>query len=92
MSNLEKIRKAEKVFVTNADTWTIETKDRSVLSIVRAFEGEKIVGLFNFSEYDKTLYIDGEDGEFTELISGTKKRLNEISLPAYGYYYLKKNE
>ncbi len=92
LSNLEKIRKAEKVFVTNADTWTIETKDRSVLSIVRAFEGEKIVGLFNFSEYDKTLYIDGEDGEFTELISGTKKRLNEISLPAYGYYYLKKNE
>ena len=92
LSNLEKIRKAEKVFVTNADTWTIETKDRSVLSIVRAFEGEKIVGLFNFSEYDKTLYIDGEDGEYTELISGTKKRLNEISLPAYGYYYLKKNE
>jgi len=92
LSNLEKIRKAEKVFVTNADTWTIETKDRSVLSIARAFEGEKIVGLFNFSEYDKTLYIDGEEGEYTELISGTKKRLNEISLPAYGYYYLKKNE
>ncbi len=92
LGTLEKIRKTEKVFVTNADTWTIETKDRSVLSIVRAFEGEKIVGLFNFSEYDKTLYIDGEDGEFTELISGTKKRLNEISLPAYGYYYLKKNE
>ncbi len=92
LGTLEKIRKTEKVFVTNADTWTIETKDRSVLSIVRAFEGEKIVGLFNFSEYDKTLYIDGEDGEYTELISGTKKRLNEISLPAYGYYYLKKNE
>ncbi len=92
LGTLEKIRKTEKVFVTNADTWTIETKDRSVLSIVRAFEGEKIVGLFNFSEYDKTLYIDGEDGEYTELISGTKKHLNEISLPAYGYYYLKKNE
>ena len=45
LSNLEKIRKAEKVFVTNADTWTIETKDRSVLSIVRAYQSVQVGSL-----------------------------------------------
>ena len=54
LGRLENIRKSEKAFVCQADTWTIDTFDSSVLCIGRHYEGEKILGIFNFSEYDKT--------------------------------------
>ena len=90
LSKLEQIRKQERVFVSNADTWTIETWDSSVLCIGRYFEGEKILGLFNFSEYDKTAWINETDGEYVDLISGRKMQASGVDIPAYGFYYLKK--
>ncbi len=89
LDQLEKIRKREKVFVSNADTWTTETGDRSVLGIGRYWEGEKLVGLFNFSEYEKKVRISGLNGGYVDLISGTEGEAAEIVLPAYGFYYLK---
>lgn len=90
LGRLIQIRKQEKAFVSNADTWTIETGDTSVLCIGRYFDGDKIIGLFNFSEYDKTVRLTQTDEEYAELISGRQMRLQEISIPAYGFYYLKK--
>ena len=90
LEKLEKIRRTEKVFVTDADTWTIETWDNSVLCIGRYYEGEKIIGLFNFSEYDKTAWINETDGEYVELISGSKMQPIGVNIPAYGYYYMKR--
>lgn len=90
LSKLEQIRKQERVFVSNADTWTIETWDSSVLCIGRYFEGEKMIGLFNFSEYDKTAWINETDGEYVDLISGRKMQASGVDIPAYGFYYLKK--
>ena len=49
LQQLEKIRKSEKAFMTNADTWTIETWDAGVLCIGRYYDGDKILGLFNFT-------------------------------------------
>lgn len=89
ISKLEKIRKAEKVFVAYADTWTIETWDPSVLCIGRYFDGDKIIGLFNFSEYDKTAWINETDGDYIDLISGQEMRPVGVNIPAYGFYYLK---
>lgn len=37
-----------------ADTWTCDTVDSSVLCIGRYYGGDKIIGLFNFSEDDKS--------------------------------------
>lgn len=90
LDQLEKIRKKEKVFVSNADTWTIETWDPSVLCIGRYFEGEKMIGLFNFSEFDKTAWINETDGDYVELISGNEMKPIGVNIPAYGFYYLKK--
>ena len=90
LKRLEQIRKSEKVFVSNADTWTIETWDPSVLCIGRYFDGDKVIGLFNFSEYDKTAWIDENDGDYTELISGNEMKPVEVHMPAYGFYYMKK--
>ena len=90
LGQLEQIRKREKVFVSNADTWTIDTWDNSVLCIGRYYQGEKMIGLFNFSEYDKTAWINETDGDYTELISERVMKARGVDIPAYGFYYLKR--
>ena len=90
LEQLEQIRKKEKAFVSNADTWTIDTWESSVLCIARCFEGEKIIGLFNFSEFDKTAWINETDGDYVELISGEELKPIGVNIPAYGFYYLKR--
>lgn len=90
LNELENIRKNEKAFMSNADTWTIETYEKEVLCIGRYYEGEKIIGLFNFSEHDKTAWINETDGEYEELLTGRKMKACGVDIPAYGFYYLKK--
>ena len=90
LKQLEAIRKAQKVFVSYADTWTVDTRDASVLCIGRYFEGETLYGIFNFSETDKTARLDSVSGDGTDLITGEKKNLAQVEIPAYGYFYLKK--
>ncbi len=92
LDQLEKIRKSEKVFTCQADTWTIDTFDASVLCIGRYYEGEKIIGIFNFSEYDKTAWINETDGVYTDMISGEKRKAAGVDIPAYGFLYLKREE
>ena len=90
LDRLEKIRKNEKVFASGADTRTIETGDPSVLCIGRYFDGDKMIGLFNFSEYDKTAWINETDGDYVEMISGCQMNITDVTIPAHGFYYLKK--
>ena len=90
LSRLEQIRKKENIFAVNADTWTIETWEQSVLCIGRAYGGEKLIGLFNFSEFDKTAWINETDGDYVDLLTGEEKRANGVDIPAYGFYFLKK--
>ena len=92
LHKLEEIRRTEKVFVSYADTWTIETGDKAVLGIGRHFEGDKVFGLFNFSEYDKVVRPEGIEEKCNDLISGHIVRVLDgagITIPAYGFYYLK---
>lgn len=91
LGQLEKIRKSERVFVGQADTWTVETYDASVLCIGRYYEGEKMLGIFNFSEHDKTALINEKDGIYTDMISGKKMAASGVNIPAYGFLYLKRD-
>ena len=88
LKELENIRKNEKAFVSYANTWTIETYDPGVLCIGRYYDGEKILGLFNFSEYDKTAWIN-EDGEYEDMLTGQKRKAKGVDIPAYSFLYLK---
>ena len=90
LQQLEQIRKTKKAFVSNADTWTIETWDSAILCIGRYFEGEKIIGLFNFSEFDKTAWIDETDGMYVDLLSGRELKASGVDIPAYAFYYLER--
>lgn len=90
LSELEKIRRSEKVFMTNADMWTVETYDPSVLCIGRYYEGEKMFGLFNFSEYDKTAWINETDGMYKNMLTGEVRKAAGVDIPGYGFCWLKK--
>ena len=85
---LAKLRKAHPAFVATADTWTLPTYEQSVLCMGRYHDGEKILGIFNFSEQDKTAWINETDGEYVDLISGRKMPAQGVDVPAYGFYWL----
>lgn len=89
LGQLEEIRRSHRAFVSEADTWTIETWDPSVLCIGRYYEGERILGLFNFSEQPRTAWIKEDDGVYEELVSGEERRASDVELPPYGFCYLK---
>lgn len=90
LSALEKLRKSEKAFVATADMWTVETFALSVLCIGRYYDGDKMYGVFNFSEEDKTAWIDDRDGIYVELLTGEERMLSSVNVPAYGFFWFKK--
>jgi amylosucrase len=89
LSKLELKRKSEKVFMSNADMWTIETYEPSVLCIGRYYDGEKMIGLFNFSEFDKTAWIN-EEGRYQDVFTGEVREAKGVDVPGYGFYWFKK--
>ena len=88
LGKLEAIRRSHPAFGTNADVWTLETGDNAVLAIGRYSDDEKVIGLFNFSEFDKTITLPYDKGEFTDLLTGAHYTLNELHVPAYGSFYM----
>ena len=85
---LEKIRKDNPAFVQEADVWTIDTYDQSVLCIGRYHRGVKVLGIFNFSEHDKTAWINEEDGMYLNMLNGQKMEARGVDVPGYGFYWL----
>ena len=51
------------------DTWIVETRDEAVLGIGRYYQGEKLIGLFNFSDQPRRVGVD-ELGEYKNLLTG----------------------
>lgn len=88
LSKLEKLRRSEKAFAADADMRTIETKDQAVLGISRNYEGEQLIGVFNFSEFEKTAWLD-LPGICTDLMTGDECEAGAVELPAYGFKWLK---
>ncbi len=90
LGRLEKIRKSEKAFVSYADSWTIDTWDAGILGMGRYYDGDKIIGLFNFSEYDRIAWVNETDGIYEDILTGQIVQPVALNVPAYGFYYLKK--
>ncbi|CCZ57843.1 alpha-amylase family protein [Hungatella hathewayi] len=88
IKKLESIRAQFPVFCTNAEVWTIDTWDDAVLGLVRRSGEEKLIALFNFSEFDKVAWINEEDGMYKDLISGRRMEAKGVQIPAYGVYWL----
>ncbi len=87
LSELEKLRREHDAFLASADVWTVNTADDSVLCVGRYQDGEKIYGVFNFSENEKTAWFDMEGG-FRDLIRGELTAMKEMKLGGYEFRLL----
>lgn len=87
LDRLEKIRRSKKAFVTQADMRTVDTGDINVLCIDRSFEGEEIIGIFNFSEFDKEVSLSEIEGEYTDMLTGRNICPEKIKISACGFCY-----
>ena len=92
LNTLGKLRRTHRAFGAEADVWTLDTGDNGVLAIGRYLEGEKLIGVFNFTPEDKTVTFPWDPGEFTDLLTGEKYVLESLRVPAYGCYYMEQDQ
>ena len=88
LDKLEHIRSSHSVFNSDVPVRTLDTWDSSILALVRENEAEKLIGIYNFSEYDKVAWINEEDGMYLDLISGREMEAKGVQIPAFGCYWL----
>lgn len=95
LARLEALRRTERAFVTQSDVWTVDTGDDNLLAVGRWYDGEGVLGVFNFSEWDKTVSLASlgadEADRFTDLLTEKPVEGKTLDLPAYGFYYLKQD-
>ena len=84
---LEDIRRSHVAFSAEADTWIIEPYNDHILVIGRYYKKEKLVALFNFSEFDETAWIN-EPEEYTDLLTGASRPARGVGVPAGDFAWL----
>ena len=91
LNKIENVRKSEMVFGQICDIHTKSVGEDSVLCLVREFQKEKIIGIFNFSENEKTIHVDSDArAVYEDLTTATTLGIKELKMEGYGYYYLKR--
>lgn len=88
LDRLEAIRSNSRAFTVEADARTLDTGDDNVLGFGRVLGDEEILGIFNFSGYDKRISLKGVEEEYIDLITGEDVFPEDIPLPAYGFCYM----
>lgn len=83
LKQLEAIRREIPAFDGDADVWTIETWNDSVLAIGRYYNGSCVIGLFNFCGSYATAWVD-EAGNWRDRLTGNELQMKAVTLPPYG--------
>lgn len=89
LQKLEKIRREEPVFGADANVYTYDVHNDSILCILREKDGELFFGMFNFSDSAQTAWMQ-EEGTFTELLTEKLMELKNPVLPPHGFYWVKR--
>ena len=87
LQKLETFRAKHKVFDTQAEVEMLETYDDAILGIKRIRGKEKLIALFNFSEEEKTAWLQ-EDGLYTDVMSGEQKEGKAVLIPSGSFCWL----
>ena len=89
LEDLEKIRRSEAVFNTDAEVYTKDYNDTSILWIVRKAEGEELHAVFNFSDQGKTVWMP-ERAVYTNLVTGVKEEVETVELSGWDFIWMKR--
>ncbi len=88
LCTLEKARRGDDIFDGDADVYTIETHNGSVLGMIRIKGNKRMVGLFNFSEQAQDVWIvEFADGYRDYLSEDTKEKPVALRLKPYEYIW-----
>ena len=88
LDKLAHIRSSHSVFDAEVPFRTLDTWDQSTLALVRENNEEKFIGIYNFSEHDRTAWINEEDGPYMDLLTGKQMEARGVNVPAFGCYWL----
>ncbi len=88
LRTLEELRAGHRVFEARADAWLPDTGDNSVLAVGRYYDGEKFLGIFNFSDGERTLDLGWELGDYTDLLTGQSVDKSRLTVPSGGFLWL----
>lgn len=90
---LEKGRFSDRIFSSDADVYTIETHNQSVLGMIRMQGKEKVIGLFNFSNAEQNVWIvEFTDGYHDFFQRSRAKKPPVLTLKPYEYLWAIRKE
>ena len=89
LEKLEKIRRTEAVFNSDAEVYTKDYSDTSILWIVRKAEGEELHAVFNFSDEGKTIWMP-EKAVYTNLMTGVTEEVETVELSGWDFVWMKR--
>ena len=85
LRQLEELRGSQPCFGPSASVSTWDTHDNGVLALVRRTEEETLVCLFNFTGDTRRIWLDGLEGEYTDLITSQPCACGRRALEPYQY-------
>lgn len=88
LNRLEQIRRQENFFSQEAEVYTYDVHNDSILGILREYKGERFIALFNFSEREQTAWMQ-EEGIFRNLVNGEIVDVKDPVLKGYDFVWMK---
>ena len=88
LNRLEQIRRQENVFSQEAEVYTYDVHNDSILGILREYKGERFIALFNFSEREQTAWMQ-EKSIFRNLVNGEIVEVKDPVLKGYEFVWMK---
>ena len=85
LRQLEELRGSQPCFGPSASVSTWDTHDNGVLALVRRTGEETLVCLFNFTGDTRRIWLDGLEGEYTDLITSQPCACGRRALEPYQY-------
>lgn len=88
LKNIEEVRKGSDIFNSDADVYTIETHNDSVIGMIRIKGDERMVGLFNFSGSEESVEIYEFSDQYVDAFTGKKlKKERRLILKPYEFLW-----
>ena len=89
LEELEKIRRTEAVFGADAEVYTKDYNDNSILWIVRRAGDEELHAVFNFSDEGRTIWMP-EKAQYTNLVTGVTQETETVELSGWDFVWMKR--
>ena len=89
LTRLEEIRRNHAVFSADAEVYTKDYSDTSILWIVRKAEGRELHAVFNFSDEEKEIWMP-EVTEYTDLLTGETEVIEKTRVQSWGFLWLER--